>query len=381
MSHMRRIRLSSKARIHLALAAIAAVPLLFVPTHRAHADTRDGVLASASGWYWDRPPPPPGTPAEVGDPVTSQVAPRSFVGDHLYVGWDGTDQGADKREMIAGVNFDLFALGVPEGSTITKFTAVMLEHASTNDRTGNRAQMIPQGIVACPWGSFLAGDNAISMQDAPSGGGDCNQSVLPDSVVDTTPTLTDNKILAWTFNLTSVMNSLWQAGDNISFSLEPNTKSANISNELWVVAFHDFDYSEPPADNPFGEAIPKPGALAFISWVAPASTGEEDFGSGSFDFGTTDGSVFDLGTSTDTTGTPPTASPPTRVAVAATGQKAAFWDIPVWGWFSSALVVMFLLLAGFSVGAPPVVSTRSPGAVAALFSGEIPASPTNRSEE
>lgn len=375
----------NKRRVHLALIALAAFPFLLAPVPVAHAESAEGVEPASQGWFLDRPAPPAGVPDELGDPLSNPAfTDRAYAGDHLYVGWDGTEQETpqdkDKREFIAGINFDLSGMGVPEGASITTFVVTLLEHPAVDQThrfvTPNRTEMVNQGILACPWPEFLAGGAGGSLSGAPGEGdrhgGKCAEGVKPSSIVLTNPAEPDNnkKVYAWTFNLTEMMNQLWQAETNTSFSLEPNAASPTKSNQLWIVAFHS---SKIPQTDPTA----LPGVLASISWVAPIEIGSSnDFGfdtsgdsstvSTDFPFGGEAGSSF-------TESWPTLADAPAGrgALVAAADRKANFWDIPILGWIAALLVVLFVVFSGFTVEAEPAGASRPPGSVRALLAGEL----------
>lgn len=344
------------------------LPLTLTPV-TVYADSKEGLLPpeSGQGWYWDRPAtePPPGLEV-IGDPIGQTIAPGQFAGNHLYIGWDAADLD-DKREMIAGVAFDLFTAGVPPEATITKFVVTLIEH-STGHNTVNPEQAKTQGIVACPWSSFYGGSAAAPLANAPDNGGKCKETkvtgVPGDQRVAPYPNDTADKFL-WTFDLTEMMNTLWKNSENTAFSLEPNLDNASQTTPSWITAFHSGAYGEPrDLAEPFGEQNPKPGVIASVSWVPGEAIGDD---SGLGDLGDEPAEVLDTGAQVpqDSGGEPPGAPVPVEAQPAAA--RASKGTTPFLVWVGGFVTLVFLGLSGWLLNTEAAVHGRERGAASALM--------------
>lgn len=346
----------------------------------ASAQSGGGSLTAArptgQGWFYDRPA---STDPLYNTSLPNQGANTQFGNDHLYIGWDGADQDADKAEAIAAVNFDLFQLGIPDTADITNFKLTMIEHTQDDPRQGmhntpNATTAYTQGIVACPMPQFIAGTAATPIVNAPSR--DCGIKV--DGVRDSQQLLIDpavaagitNTGFAWRFDLTTMARDLVRDGDTLSFVFEPKPPAAPQT-QTWMLTFHNGDYT---VNNK-----PLPGVSADIAWVASSSgfeeTGEffadESFSdSGSFsssdvpsfsDFG---GLAGELGPETSS------AEPSSRpiAGVFREGKPADFWDISLSVWLALIFGLLALFAAGVSLLTDPAPA-RPPGAVSALMAG------------
>lgn len=356
------------------IVVFATLPLTLFPV-AVFAESADGVLPpeSAQGWFWDRPATAPPSGLEViGDPIGQQIAPGQFAANHLYVGWDAADVD-DKREMIAGVGFDLFTAGVPTESTITKFVVTLIEH-STGHNTVNAGEAKNQGVVACPWPSFYGGSVAAPMANAPDQGGNCketkvvgapgNQAVAP------YPGDTPDRFV-WTFDLTDLMNTLWQNAENTAFSLEPNPDKP--SSLTWITSFHSGAYGEPKEiQDPFGEQVGKPGLLASVSWVPREPIGGDlDSSLGELEVTDEAGSLdFGGGNGTQDSGDAQTGAPVQLSAQpSSAGLPGSSGQMPLLAWIGGLFTLVFLGLSGWLLNLEPASQRREPGAVWALIHG------------
>jgi hypothetical protein len=375
----------SRRRLSAVVIAVALFPFLL--SSGALAQSNPNALPSSQGWFWDRPAPPPetGTPVDlIGDPIGQNVATQ-FEGDHLYVGWDpagGTDGDLEeKREMIAGIVFDFFKLGIPVGATITKFTLTALENPGAV-QTNNEAAAATQGILACEWIEFFAGSAGTALSEAPpdgTNGGECASSSVAGKK---SAAPVKFGLHAWTFELTQIMDQMWSRGDNTAISLEPDVASASPSATPWSTAFRAGSYREP--DDPLDPASPstaQPGIFASVSWVAPTPIGDDFGGFDSFDttetfggddFGDTGGDIVDTGGE---------AAPPEQPTDDLTPVAGIFdtskslWDIPIGAWLGGLIGVLALSFAGVALQGAPATAGRRTGAVDAMMRGSTDASP------
>lgn len=373
----------------LASVMLLSTSLLLSGPVAASAGAEQKTLTAGAGWYWNRPDsPPPDQLALIGDPL-SQNSPKFFKENHLYVGWNAATT-SDPREMITGLAFDLFGLGVPPKATITKFVVSALEHPTGGDEnTVNTLEAGTQGIIACPWPNFYNGYPAVALSKAPQNsqnkpGGDCGVSkvlatrplkpVNPDQI-DTT-----KQLFEWKFDVTSIMNKLWQNDDNPAISLEPNPDS-NVAKDGWVTTFHSSAYTEPSPTDPFAKN-PAPGVWAVIAWDPPApdvlSSGSGDEVLTSIVGGGPSGGSEFVPTADSSSGVIDTPPPPTEGAKAppvlteASGfepKPVAFWK----GTFAAGLAGLLLLAlvigSGALLASEPEEEQRPKGAVDALMQG------------
>ncbi len=351
----------------------------------ASAQTGGGSLTAArptgQGWFYDRPVT---TDPLYNTSLPNQGANTQFGNDHLYVGWDATDQDADKAEAFAAVNFDLFQLGIPDNADITNFKLTMIEHTQDAPNQGqhgtpNATTAYAQGIIACPMPQFIAGTAATPIVNAPPR--ECGTAKV-DGVRDPQQLLIDpavadgitNRGFAWKFDLTTMARNLVRDEETLSFVFEPKPP-ADPQNQTWMMTFHNGDYTV--ANKPL------PGVSADIAWVATSSAEEtadffpDEAFSGSEDFSSSDVPSFSDfgGLAGELAPEPSTTEPSGRsrpiAGVSSEGKPADFWDIPPTAWLALILGLFGLFAAGVSLLSDPS-PVRTPGAVSALMAGFTP---------
>lgn len=349
---------------------LLSTPLMISTGAAQTSVTVSNVRPAGQGWFLDRDP--------ATDPVFGQAAPgdggrAAFAEDHLLVGWDGAQKAT---EYLSAVNFDFFQVGIPEDATITKFSLILVEHETSNPQakthnTPNREVGYNQGIKACAMPTFLAGQAAAALVQAPVR--DCGSSVAG---VRTAQTLTPNATAAeghnyrWDFDLTAMASALYSARDGISFSLEPKLDTGQVEN--WILAFHDgtFKVAE----------VPNPGVLASISYTVPPGKLDDVPRDEGFDE-TIEINSSDFPSFADTSGlvgelvpdeeqpSPPSVRKRSRVlARAAPGRSASFWDIPPFAWALAIFSLATLGASGWLLQLSPAAG-RPPGAASALMKG------------
>lgn len=363
----------------VALLATVAVALSLAPG--VLADSAQNALPPEFGqaWYWDRP-----------DDPTGQTG-RFWQDHHLYVAFDPLDQQEpkDKRAMVTALLFPLDEYGIPAQSTITKFTLTLLEHDSSHQKPptyrGGGGEAKAHGLVACPYGEFAAGQPNLRLTDEV--GGQCSSGMAVGKRASKASDPYDPKnpapaFFAWKFDLTAIMQSLVSQNLNPAVSIEPHPSPKTPASSGWMVSFHGTTYAEQDPDNPDDPfvQIDKPGVFATIEWVPPA----EEFGTGADDisslneafveetFTSDEGSVDDGSVPSDTGGeaAPEGADAPEPVQtgrVLVQGQSAKFWDIPFFAWLLAFVAAGFLAFAGWASTTEVPVTSRKPGAVAALM--------------
>lgn len=380
---MRSVTRRTRRALLVVMTLAVLTPLILLSQRSALADSLSRVRPTevGEGWYWDRPAnTPEEAPQTIGDQVGQQQG-QFFTGDHLYVGWDPTEEDpSNRREMISGVAFDLTDYSIPVGSTITKFVITVLEHPSSSNShtTYNSAQARVQGVVACPWPKFTAGGLASPMTDAPGRGGLCDEQAITGTYANAVfnpGSPAAEQVTVWTFDVTPIISKLWAEGENTAFSLEPNLEQQSMF--PWATAFHN-------SKTTIAAPEARHGLQAVVSWVPPPIK----IGGNSTGGGTVDeiiitelydqGSALDFGADLDEqvleaaspTGQlrPVTRPPNTRVLGQESTNRVPFWDGRLL--MTAILTLLAMSGGGLLLVGQPAAESRPPGAVNALMEGK-----------